>query len=87
MNNFLVKNVLTEYGDIYKRIRLKQFIKDFIIFIKRCDVIVQRVETKIQQVKTRVLQREINKNRCFYQNVQCGVVKNWDLSKSKELVD
>ena len=79
--------MLTEYGDIYKRIRLKQFIKDFIIFIKRCDVIVQRVETKIQQVKTRVLQREINKNRCFYQNVQCGVVKNWDLSKSKELVD
>ena len=27
-----------------------------------------------------------NENQCFYQNVQCMIVKNHDLSKNKKLV-
>ena len=38
------------------------------------------------QSKTRGMQRQKNENQCFYQNVQCMIVKDHDLSKSKKLV-
>ena len=36
----LVKNVLREFDDINKRIRLQRLIKDFILLIKQCHLIV-----------------------------------------------
>ena len=49
-------------------------------------LIVSSVE-KIQKVKMQTLQEQKTEQYRFYQNVQCVIVKNQNLLKSKKLAD
>ena len=84
----LVNNVLNEYDTKkeFKHFKIKQFIKDFDLFIKRCSPIVWNVE-QIKKAKTQGLKIQKEENECFYQNFQLMAVKNLDLLKSKKLAD
>ena len=74
--------IWNKQSKIYKP---QHFIKDFNLFKKPGYRINWSVE-KEQTVKVQGSQRRIKENQCFYQNVQCVIVNNWDLSKSKKPV-
>ena len=65
---------------VYKSIKISN------ILIQKFYHIVLSVE-KVQKVKIQKLQGQKVEEEYFYQNVQCVIVKNWSLSKSKKLVD
>ena len=80
----LINNVVKEYNEKKKNKKFKdlilssdlatrKFVENFSLSMKQCYCIVWSVE-KIQKVN-------------FFQNVQCVIVKNQDLSNSNELVD
>ena len=42
---------------------------------------------KMQKVQIQKLQRPKTEEQCFYENAQCVIVENQELSKSKKLAD
>ena len=67
----------------WKLTKPEQLMKDFTLFIQKYYRIAWSVE-KRQTAKTQKLQRQIKEKSWFYQNLQCVIVKNWDLWKKKE---
>ena len=57
--------------------------KDFSLLLKQFYCIVWSVG-KIQKLKLQKFQRWKTDEQCFYQNVQCVIVKNWNLLKEQE---
>ena len=43
--------------------------------------------TKNTEIKNPRVAKTKNENQCFYQNLQCVIVTNLDLSRNKKLVD
>ena len=61
-----------------------KYIDKFKLYVKQCYHLVWSVE-KIQNVKS--CKDKKQKNNGFYQNVQCVILKNQNLSKNKKLAD
>ena len=82
-----INNVLKEYNDTRKKSKvwrlqhsvnyLKLFIKTMLSYCMKYRKNTEKPEASKDKKK---------ENQCFYQNVQCVVVKNWDLSVNKLLI-